>query len=787
MANSLDTLIIDALSEPVLVLDAQAAIVRCNAAAARLFDYTAEDLQQLVLADLLKESEQSIQTFLQRWNNSAASSSEEVLMQRKTGVTFPLSLCGRAIVSENRRYYILELRDLSQDQRVRQAMRTAREQADAADAAKAEFLALISHEIRNPINTIIGALNLLLSTPLDENQTSLLETAHSSGESLRNIINDILDYTRLEAGQIEPKRSDFDVIALVESVAELLAPPALAKELEIATVIYPDVPQWVRSDSGRIRQILLHLTDNAIKYTQQGGVCIKVSCVRRDDARRDDARRDDARRDALWLRFEIIDTGPGIEQTEQQHIFQAFTQSAPAYSRQHGGIGLGLATCKRLVELMDGELGLHSRPAGGSAFWCELPCAPASVSESSAPMDRTKLARRRVLLAEQNPISAQAHFEQLKLWDMDVTRVNTAKQALQKLRRVKKPFDIVLIDQQLNDDKGVPLAQSLLPTIDVQTTPIILLVTTGSHAVLQTLREGGIHAFLTKPIRQASLYRWLSVALGLDQRDQEEVHRIDELAGRVQEPSNHYRILLVEDSHVNQAVTIAMLKRTGYTVDAVNNGLEALQALRNLPYDLVLMDLSMPEMDGFETTARIRKLPSPISELPIIAVSANVVPEDRERLHKLGINDYVIKPVDRQVLINAIKRWLNPAQAEPVEESLPILDASALEKLTQETNASVMRRIIGLFIEETHGRIAQIGAACQHEDWTRLQREAHTLKSAAGTFGAQRLQARAKELDEACRNQQTQRCRELAEIVLGLTQESLAAIEAYLASSAPED
>ena len=764
-----DGLILETLSEPVLVLNEQTAIVRCNAAAARLFGYTARNLQQLTLRDLMAESPQSVQSYLDRWHDSAVSPAEEVSMKRQTGVTFPLAISGRVIVSANQNYYVLELRDVSRDQRVRQAIRAAREQADAADAAKAEFLALISHEIRNPINTIIGALNLLLSTPLDDNQTSLLETAHSSGESLRNIINDILDYTRLEAGQIEPKLSDFDLIGLVESVAELLAPPAFAKELEIATLIHPEVPQWVRSDSGRIRQILLHLTDNAIKYTQQGGVCIKVSC---------------ARLEPLLLRFEVIDTGPGIESGEQQHIFQAFTQNAPAYSRQHGGIGLGLATCRRLVELMDGDLGLHSTPKVGSTFWCELPCDAAAISTDSATIDRAKLARRQVLLAEQNPVSAQAHSEQLKLWDMDVTQVNTPKQALQKLRQAKKPFHIILVDQTLNDDEGRPLAQTLLPIIDTQKTHIILLVATGSHAVIRTLREGGIDAFLTKPIRQSSLCRWLSVALGLDQRDEEETHIIDELAGRVQEPANHYRLLLVEDSHVNQAVTIAMLKRTGYTVDAVNNGLEALQALRNLPYDLVLMDLSMPEMDGFETTARIRKLPAPICEMPIIAVSANVVPEDRERLLKLGINDYVIKPVDRTILINAIKRWLNPTEIKPAEEeTLLVLDASALEKLTRETNATVMRRIIGLFIEETHGRITQISNACQDEDWNRLQREAHSLKSAAGTFGALRLQARAKELDDACRNQQTQRCRELAELVLSLTRESLAAIEAYLAST----
>ena len=779
MPSKLDELTVSALSKPILIINRQTAIVRCNAAAVRLFDYPEDHLLSLTLAQLLAESKQRIQALLQQWEQNDQSvneetTNEEVLIRRPHGVTFPLAIRGRVLKLGRKRYYMLELRDLSADHRLQQAMLSAQNQADDAAVAKAQFMALISHEIRNPINTMLSTLNLLLSTPLDENQHSLLETAHSAGDSLRNIINDILDYTSLEAGSIEPKLSDFDLITLVENVAELLAPQAFAKHLAIATLIRPDVARCIHNDSLRIRQILLQLTDNAIKYTSSGGVCIRVVPVSDTNAQ-------------PLLRFEVTDTGPGIAPEEQERLFQAFTQHAPAYSRKYGGLGLGLATCKRLVELLDGEMGLSSTLNGGSTFWFELPYQVAQ-TDISEPMPAVeKLAGLRVLLIEHNPVSSKAHQELLLSWGLQVSLARNEPEALQALQTSPAAFDITLIDQYFCDPQQTSLAQAIRQTPGLENTRMVLLMEMGEYSTLQRMQEMGFQAFLSKPIRQAGLYRWLSVVIGLDNRDATENRLIEELSTHAGEAPHHYRILLVEDSYVNQAVAIAMLKHTGYRIDAVDNGLEALQALRSQPYDLILMDLSMPEMDGFETTARIRALTAPVNQIPIIAVSANVIPEDRERLHKLGINDYVTKPIDRKLFLAAIKRWLQPIETPLIEqdETLPILDEPTLVKLADETNPTIMRRIIGLFIEETQNRADHIITARSTGDLERLQREAHSLKSSAGTFGALRLQAHAKALETACREQQSERYQKLAESMPELVRVALQAMQTYLDEFVP--
>ncbi|MEZ5591108.1 MAG: response regulator [Gammaproteobacteria bacterium] len=779
MPNKLDELAVSALSKPILIINRQTAIVRCNAATVHLFDYPEDHLLTLTLAQLLAESEQRIQALLEQWEQNdqfvnEETAAEKVLVRRPHGVTFPLAICGRALKLGRKRYYMLELCDLSADQRIQQAMLSARNQANDAAVAKAQFMALISHEIRNPITTMLSTLNLLLNTPLNDNQHSLLETAHSAGDSLRNIINDILDYTSLEAGSIEPKLSDFDLITLVESVAELLAPQAFAKQLAIATLIRPDVARCIRNDSLRIRQILLQLTDNAIKYTSSGGVCIRVMPV------------SDTSSQPL-LRFEVTDTGPGIAPEDQERLFQAFTQNAPAYSRKYGGLGLGLATCKRLVELLDGEMGLSSTLDGGSTFWFELPYQAVQTDISEPPLAIEKLAGLRVLLIEHNPVSSKAHQELLLSWGLQVTLAHNEHEALQALQTSPGAVDVALIDQYFCDSQQTCLAQTIRQTPGLENTCMVLLMEMGAYSTLQRMQEIGFQAFLSKPIRQAGLYRWLSVVIGLDNRDETENRLIEELSTNAEEAPHHYRILLVEDSYVNQAVAIAMLKHTGYRIDAVDNGLEALQALRSQPYDLILMDLSMPEMDGFETTARIRALTAPMNRIPIIAVSANVIPEDRERLHKLGINDYVTKPIDRKLFLAAIKRWLQPTETALIEqdETLPILDEPTLEKLADETNPTIMRRIIGLFIEETQNRADHIITARSNGDLERLQREAHSLKSSAGTFGALRLQARAKALEAACRDQQAERYQKLAESMPELVRVALQAMQTYLDESVP--
>ncbi|MCU1598491.1 MAG: hybrid sensor histidine kinase/response regulator, partial [Glaciihabitans sp.] len=633
--------------------------------------------------------------------------------------------------------------DITERRETEAALLLAREEALEASRLKSEFLATMSHEIRTPMNGVIGLTTLLLDTPLGQTQRKYAEGVQGAGQALLTLINDILDFSKLEAGKVELEIAPFDPRMLVEEVAGLVSESARAKGLELIAYCRPGVPAKLVGDVGRIRQILLNLASNAVKFTEAGEVAIRVDVVKAD-------------RDLSQVRFEVRDTGIGVDEADHARLFESFSQADASTTRRYGGTGLGLAISQRLTETMGGELGVSSALGAGSTFWFVIPLASMSEQPNVAgaqiepDISYARLTGRRVLVVDDNATNRLVLESQLRGWNMVPEAVANAAAALEKLREAavaERPFDIAVLDMCMPDMDGIELARAISADENLRDISLIMLTSTPQMDRAE-LTAAGVRQWLMKPVRSSEFYDRLMLLMAGSTPTP--------LAGVSQrKPVTRTRglVLVVEDNEVNQLVAREMVAKLGYQVEVVSDGAQAVAAMEGISYDAILMDCHMPVMDGFDATAAIRSMPGAASRVPIIAMTAGAQDEDRRRCLEAGMDDFLTKPVDLTALDDTLAQWV-------YDETKPLPQRDAEEPALDPDRLDLLRHLgptdgHGLLTETAHAFRSEVGAslnalnhAIDHSDDEALKRAAHKLKGGAATIGATGAAALCAQLEE---------------------------------------
>jgi PAS domain S-box-containing protein len=616
------------------------------------------------------------------------------------------------------------LADVTAETGAEAALSSARDEANEASRLKSDFLANMSHEIRTPMNGVIGMTNLLLETDLDARQRDYAQTVRTSGESLLGIIDNILDFSKVEAGKLELEHVEFSLRTIVDDVVDLLAGSAQAKGLELVTVVDSSVPVTVTGDPGRVRQVVINLIGNAIKFTESGEVVLRVRPTETDG-------------DDTIVRFDVSDTGNGITPENLELIFQPFVQADTSTSRKYGGTGLGLAISGQLIGLMGGSSGVTSTVGEGSTFWFTIRVrASAETARDSSDADLSGVV---ALIVDDNATLRRVLAEKMSEWGMTVTSANSGEAALTALRaaaKLGKPVAVAVVDRSMPGLDGLELAGAIAADPGLST-EVLLMMDLGQTRDFASAAGSGVSATLSKPVHRDALRSGLRIALGLQQPAQMTATR----PPTTPQP-NLGRLLLAEDNLVNQKVAVAMLAGAGYRVDTALNGAEAVkavsrQAKANQPYDAILMDCQMPELNGYEATAVIRADEGSERRTPIIALTAGARSEDRERCLAEGMDGYLAKPVSKDALLAVVARSVRAgASANSGKHVLEPEVVERLERLGAATGEDLMAQLAELFLADADERLAGLHDALEAGNAVSVSEIAHTMAGAGANLGA---------------------------------------------------
>lgn len=611
-------------------------------------------------------------------------------------------------------------------------LRKNRDDAIESARIKAQFTANVGHEIRTPMNGVLGMLDLLREMRLTRKQREYVEIARNSGHLLLTLLNDLLDFSKLEVGKLKLESIRFDLRQSIEDALELLAEAAHRKHLELAYFIAGDVPQYVFGDPTRLRQIITNLVGNAIKFTNEGEVSLSVAWVQSDDG-------------AYGLRFEVIDTGIGIDSTAQKSVFDSYAQADGWTTRKYGGTGLGLSITKQLVQMMGGDIGVISAIGKGSTFWFTLKLKAEPSTELSPPLFRG----RHALVVERVECSRKFLSEALESFGMRVTLCPDLVRAREALAQTSQRFDLLVVNDSLG---GAELVRSARALPGYAALPAVLMGK--MQTAIHSADAEGI-VWLSKPVRRRRLLESIAEAAGMSQRADH-----NDAPGPTTVISAH--VLVVEDNLTNQLVASGMLDRLGCRVDVARNGREGVEAVARTNYDIVLMDCNMPEMDGYEATTRIRGLNSSNKDTIVIAMTANVHPGEVEKCLSVGMNDYLSKPLGLEELREKIVKWMGaPEQAEtrleqarasyPIIEDAPaVLDKARFGQLQKLFNKRV-REFVAIYLEEVPAAIAKLKAACEQADAKQIADSAHSIKGTSVNLGLAQLAGVAREIEQLAR------------------------------------